>query len=112
MGRLLLLLDTVKNKLSLPSLRPLNIIIPMSSKQHHLALLVAQNLTTASICCDLFLEKASLKALMNKAHKMGALHVLIIGEQEQQDGTVTIKNMNSGSQVTLKQTEIQTFLAQ
>jgi len=41
---------------------------------------------------------------------MGAKHVLILGESEQKEGTVTVKNMQSGKSEILKQAEVVRFL--
>jgi len=42
---------------------------------------------------------------MQKANKMGAQYVLILGENERQSGTVVIKNMRTGESDTIKQTD-------
>lgn len=46
---------------------------------------------------------------MKKANALGASHVFIIGESEVNSQTVTCKDMKSGEQKTLKQTELQSF---
>jgi histidyl-tRNA synthetase len=41
----------------------------------------------------------SLKSQMKRADKLGASHVLILGEQEMQQGTATLRNMASKEQI-------------
>ena len=55
---------------------------------------------------DIIFQKASMTNMMKKANKMGAKYVLILGDQEQKDCTVTVKNMQSGKSETVKQTDI------
>lgn len=110
MGRLLMLVEAVKEKLQVPVQPALNLIIPMEDKQHTIALMLAQHLTTQGHCIDILLEGASMKSMMGKANKMGARHVLIIGHDEQQAGTVTIKNMQTSESKTVKQVQAGDYL--
>jgi len=80
--------------------------MPMSEKQIPLALLIAQTIQSKNICCDILFDGGSMTSMMRKANKRGAAHVLIIGEDEQKDGTVTIKNMQSGKSVTVAQDNV------
>ena len=50
--------------------------------------------------------KASLKAQLELAHKAGATHSLILGQKEVQDGTVIIRDMESGNQEVADQKKI------
>jgi histidyl-tRNA synthetase len=105
MERLLLLLEPMQDKLSLSQLLPLQVVIPLDVKQHRLALLLADELTLNGIHCDIFFD-GSLKSMMRKANKMGAQHVLLIGDEEQASGTVTIKNMMTGTEEKINQIDL------
>ena len=109
-GRLLMLLEGVKDKLAIPFERALNLVIPMSDEQQALALLIADTMHVEGVCTDVLLDGGSMKSMMRRANKMGASHVLILGEDEQKNGTVSIKNMTTGESETIKQTKIIEFI--
>jgi histidyl-tRNA synthetase len=106
LGRLLMLVEKSMNKLSVPQQLPLHLVIPLSVEQHALALLIAAELQAHQLCTDILLNEASLSNLMKKANKMGARFVLLIGQDEQTQGTVTIKNMLAGSSSTVQQSAL------
>ncbi|KKP25961.1 MAG: Histidine-tRNA ligase [candidate division TM6 bacterium GW2011_GWF2_30_66] len=101
--RVLLLLEQMADKLVLPQEPALNLILPMDKEQNTLALLLADTLQNSGLCVDILLEGGSIKSMMRRANKMGAKYVLILGEQEQKDKTVTIKNMITGESNTVLQ---------
>jgi len=47
---------------------------------------------------------------MRKANKMGAAYALILGEEEQKNNTVTIKNMTTGDEKTAPQSDAVSYL--
>ncbi|MCK5237289.1 MAG: histidine--tRNA ligase, partial [Deltaproteobacteria bacterium] len=51
-------------------------------------------------------SEASVKSKMKKANKLGADYVLIIGEDELKEGTVTFKDMEKGEQVKTQLSDI------
>jgi len=106
LGRLLMLVEKVKNQLAVPEEPALYVLIPMSEEQQSLALLLADKLVDGRLCVDVLLEGGSMKSLMRRANKMGASHVLILGEEEMKNGTVSIKNMVSGESQVVKQDKI------
>jgi len=108
--RLLLLLEPQKNMLPLAQPPALHLILPFSSSQHSLALLLSDTLQSAGLCVDLLLEGDSVKSMMRKANKLGAQFCLILGPEEQQNKTVTVKNMVSGDSQTLSQVDLVEFL--
>jgi len=110
MGRLLLLVENVQSKLIIPQEPALSVIIPFSDDQHQLALLLATDLQNNNICADILVEGASLSSMMKKANKMGAKYALLLGPDEQTNGTVAIKNMQTGASETIKQAEAVKFL--
>jgi len=109
-GRLLILTEKYQNLLTIPQESALHIILPMSEKQHELALLLAYELQSNNLCTDILLEGASMTNMMKRTNKMGAKFVLILGDEEQTNGTVSIKNMQTGDSKTIKQSEAATIL--
>ena len=107
--RLMLMLEPLKDKLQLPQLPALQVIIPIAAAQHPLALLLAQELTSKGVCAEALFE-GSLKSMMKHANKIGAQHVLIVGEDEQKENAVTVKNMVTGKEDRMKQVDVAQFL--
>lgn len=107
---LMVLLEPLKASLSLPQAPALYVVMPLGVEQQILALLVADSLRAQGLCIEVILEKDSLKSMMRKANKMGALYCLMIGPEEQQTHIVTIKNMITGVEDKVQQTDIYTYL--
>ncbi len=83
------------------------ILIPLTSEQNPLALLIADTMHAASLTVDVLLDGDSLKSMMRRAHKMGASHALIIGEERnRQAKTVMVKNLMTGHQETVAQIDV------
>lgn len=85
---------------------PLTCIIPLSEDQNKLALHLADFLTSHGKSVETLLDDAKIKNKMKQANDLKATWALIIGEQEQQNNTVTIKNMITGSQESVTQKEV------
>jgi histidyl-tRNA synthetase len=105
MGRLLMLVQSVENKLSIPQAPALHVILPFEKAQQPLALMLAATLQAKGLSTDVLLEGGSITNMMKKANKMGAKYVLLLGADEQKNGTVSIKNMIKGETVVVKQAE-------
>ncbi len=108
--RLMLLLENKKAQLSIAQPKALHVVMPMGAAQHTLALMIADTLLAAGLCTDVLLEQDSVKSMMRQANRMGAAYTLVIGDSEQQEKTVTIKNMITGTQETIKQIELVNYL--
>lgn len=108
--RLLLMLDKVKDKLPIEHKKPLYVILPMSKEQNPLALLIADELQANKMCVDVLIEGDSLKSMMRKANKMGAKFAIIIGEEEQQNRIVSLKNMVTGKEEKISQAKLLDYL--
>lgn len=106
--RLMLLLEN--QTLPLPSLPPLNVIIPVAPEQHALALLLADELQAQGHAIEILLENNSMKSMMRAANKLGAQHALILGEEEQKAHQVTVKNMMTGEEKRIAQSEVGALL--
>ncbi|MFH1831814.1 MAG: histidine--tRNA ligase [bacterium] len=110
MERLLLLIEQNKNKYTFASQQALHVILPLSLEQHSVALLLAQDLQDHGFATEIVFEKASMTNMMKKADKLGASFALIIGDDEQKNGTVSVKNMSTGVDQKIAQSELVTFL--
>jgi histidyl-tRNA synthetase len=104
--RLLLLLEPIKNSLSLPTQPPLYVLVPLAKAQEMVCLMLADELQAQGLCADIVLAGDSVKSVMKKANKMGASFALIVGEQEQNAHQVTVKNMTTGAEEKVAQSEL------
>lgn len=77
--------------------RSFSVIIPFGPAQHALALLLADELHAGNICVDAFFD-GTMKQKMRQANAQGAAYVLLIGEDEQNENKVTVKNLQTGDQ--------------
>lgn len=102
--RLLILLEQIESTLQLGKVNPLYTIAPFAPEQHALALHIADALRRASLTIQVL--EGSLKSMMKKANTLGARGVLLLGEQEQNDGTITYKDMIQGTQTTVHQSKL------
>lgn len=107
--RLGMLLEATSSTLLEQQDDPLFIILPLEKEQHPLALQLAQALNAENLCVDAFFD-GSLKSMMRRANKMGARSVLLLGSDEQANGTVSIKDMQTGESETIKQVEAAGYL--
>lgn len=108
--RLLLVMQARQEPFRLEELPALHVVMPVAKEQQTLALLVADHLQAQGLCADVFVDGDSLKSMFRKADKMGAHYCLIIGEQEQLDQTVTVKNLRNGTQETVAQRDVVAYL--
>ncbi len=109
LDRLVLLLETVQNALDFPHEPKLFAIVPVSEEQHSLALQIADALVRADVYVDVFFD-GSVKNMMRKADKSGAKAVLLLGRDEQEAGTVKVKQMQSGTEEVVKQIDVAKYL--
>lgn len=70
------------------------------------ALRIVEDLRRADILVYHNLAKKSLKAQMELANKVKATHALILGQKEVQDGTIIIRDMDSGIQEIVDQKKV------
>ena len=109
MERLLLILEKRKAEF-LEETSSLICIIPFSEQQNMLALLLADDLQSKGKRVDVLLEDQKIKNKMKKAHNMSASYVLLLGEDEQNNNTVTVKNMITGNEEVVSQAEVEKHL--
>jgi len=105
MERLLMILESQKDALSEKQL-PLTCIIPLDEAQNKIALHLADFLQAHGKTIDVLLDGQKMQNKLKKANQLKAQHVLIIGEDEQKNNTVVVKNMISGEQAVCLQSEV------
>lgn len=108
--RLLLLLEPLQEKLPLPAVPRLVIVIPLEQDHNALGLLIGDTLLAHDICVDVFVEESSVKSKFRKAGKLGAHTVIVIGPDEVQAGEATVKNMVTGTEEKIKQRDLVEYL--
>ena len=74
------------------------LVVSMDPKYQNRALEVADSLRKAGINTDVYLEDKKIKAKFKYADKLKIPYVAVIGENEEEHGTVSLKNMVSGEQ--------------
>jgi histidyl-tRNA synthetase len=77
---------------------PTLFIAALGDQARHQAFAWLSRLNTAGIAADMEFGDKSLKSQMKRADKLGASHVLIVGEQELEQGAVTLRDMTSREQ--------------
>lgn len=108
--RLMMLLEPIQATLPLPEEPRLHAILPFGPAQHTLALLLGQALQQAGLCTEIVFDATSVKRMFEKADKMGARFVLLLGEDEQNAHTVKVKDMLRGTQEEIQQTAVVEYL--
>lgn len=108
--RLLLLLEPIRA--ALPLLQPpsLHVVMPLALQNQMVALFIADLLHAQNFCVDVLLDGDSLKSMMRQANRMGAKYALLVGDEEQQTRTVTVKDMVSGAQERISQIDLVNYL--
>lgn len=104
--RLILLLQAQQDQLRIAELPPLYTVLPQSHNQQTLALLIADTLRAAGLSTYAFLDGDSMKSMMRQANKMGAAYCVIIGDREQEQNQVMIKNMITGHEELVLQSHL------
>ncbi len=73
-------------------------LVVMSEQLFVKGFLLAERLRRCGISCDLNYLNASTKGQLRQANKMNARSAVILGEEEDSRGTVTVKDMKEGTQ--------------
>ena len=77
------------------------LVIPMGEEQQGYAIATATALREAGIRTQLYAEKKKFKARITYAAKMGIPYAMFLGETEEQDKVVALKDLSKGEQVTV-----------
>lgn len=110
--RIILLLEAQHNQSLMTKPEPLVYIVPMSNNQQTLALIIASTLRAHTIATDINFSGSSIKSMMRAADKAEAQYVLIIGDDEQNNSTVMVKDMIKGTQQSVEQRKLVEFIKQ
>lgn len=108
MERLLIVLEGQEEKFSAKR-SSLVCIVPCAEEQNGTALLIADSLQAAGVCVDVLLDVASLKSKLRKADKLQATYAVVIGEQEQAENFVMVKNMMTGKDEKVSQADLENY---
>ena len=82
------------------------LVIPFKKENLKYAKEVASYLRDENIICDVYYEDKNLKQKLKYANRLGIPYVCILGEDEEKQGLVTIKNMKTGMQNKVKLSEM------
>ncbi len=108
--RILMILQAQEEKLSLKPLANLYALVPMDPAYNLLMLNIAKELHQSGVTTELLLDGDTVKAKMRKAHTLGAAYTLIVGSNEYAAQEVVLKNMLTGLEERVKQTDILDFI--
>jgi len=81
-------------------------VIAMKEEYQPQAFLLLQQLRDAGISADMSFTGGSMKSQMGKANKANARFTLILGEDEIKNNIVALKNMQVGTQETIRLSEV------
>lgn len=70
------------------------------------AFTLAQELRSAGTSCEIYHEQAKFDKQFKYADKKGIPNIVIIGSKELEEGNCTVKNLTTGEQKTIPQTEL------
>ncbi len=85
-------------------------LVAMDAQSRIQGWLLAQMLRTAGLSGEMNFSEGGFKSLMRQAGKSGARYCLIIGPDEAAQGTVVVKNLESGEQCSVPQSGVLQFL--
>ena len=85
-------------------------LVAMDAQSRTQGWLLAQKLRNAGLTGEMNFSEGGFKSLMRQAGKSGAKHCLIIGSDETAQGSVVVKNLESGEQCSVPQTGVLQFL--
>ncbi|MDQ5940334.1 MAG: histidyl-tRNA synthetase [Candidatus Dependentiae bacterium] len=107
MERLVLLLEAAGNPHTIPTKTPVFGILPFDESLNPLALLAHQTLHRAGLSTDIII--GGVKKGMKKANNDGIRWLILIGEQEKNEGVVRLKDMESGSEISVSQEDLTSY---
>lgn len=99
-------LASVKDSLSIAPSKNSVYIITLDKKAEREGFVLLHQLRENNIPCEFNFEDKSLKAQMRSANNLGVKSVILLGEDELKNNTVSFKNMRDGVQETIKREQI------
>ncbi len=85
-------------------------VLPVHDSLRWIAFSLASTLRRAGMATEVDLMRRSISKGLKHADSLGARYTVIVGEQELEEDSVTVRNMNSGDQTLVKIEEIRNFL--
>jgi len=107
------IVELLKDKGVLPSFATGNVdavVFPFSRALFPAAAAMATSLREQNLSVDLVLEEKKPKWLFKQAERVGASHVIILGEDEVAKGVAQVKNLATGQQSEVVLAEVPAFL--
>lgn len=87
------------------------VVMPIDEAQITASVAAAALLRKAGVATMLYTELNNVKKKMRYADRMGFRYVVLIGEQEVEAGTVTVKNMKTGASITISLSELADYVS-
>jgi histidyl-tRNA synthetase len=85
-------------------------VVALGDEAHREARSLVRSLRDDGVPAEYALEDRPLKAQLRMADRAGAAYAAILGEEELQDGVVTLRRMSDGRQERVKLTEVASWL--
>ncbi|HEX2025564.1 MAG TPA: His/Gly/Thr/Pro-type tRNA ligase C-terminal domain-containing protein, partial [Actinomycetota bacterium] len=86
-------------------------VVALGEEARRIARGLVRELRDAGVRAELALEERPLKAQLKMADRTGAYYAGIVGEEELQDGVITLRTMTDGTQERIKQAELIEWLS-
>ncbi|MEI6530322.1 MAG: histidine--tRNA ligase [bacterium] len=81
-------------------------LVPLGEEAYSQAMLLAMRLREAGIRTELSYDRRGLSAQLKVANRKHARFALLLGEQELKEGSLLLRNMESGEQRTISKSEV------
>ena len=81
-------------------------LVPLGEEAYTQAMLLAMRLREAGIRTELSYDRRGLSAQLKVANRKHARFALLLGEQELREGSLLLRNMESGEQRTISKSEV------
>lgn len=78
------------------------LIVPFEEKYHELCIKISWALREKEIVSEIYFDDAKIGKKLNYANKLDIPYVILLGEDELQKEVITLKNMETGKQETMK----------
>ena len=82
------------------------LIVPFEESNISYSVSIAELLRNNNIKCEVYYEEKQFKKKLNYANRLAIPYVIIIGSDEEQSNKVTLKNMETGDQITIDKDRI------
>ncbi len=107
--RITMLLETKRQELSLPEVNPLLYIANFGGTTASLSLKIAQDLRQNDVNVWVDLEGKGMKKVFDAAEKRGASYLLVLGDEEEEAGKVSIRDLQKRENISMELKDIPSF---